>query len=135
MRNALVVGGLVLVLGVANYAIVEKERVLASGTPMLVELAPVDPRSLIQGDYMRLDYALARELRETRVSRDGRMVVSLDSGGVARFVRLHDGRAPLAPGERLLQYRKRGSRIRVGTDALANGDAGQVSLSHLYSPV
>ena len=33
---------------------------------MLLELAPVDPRSLIQGDYMRLDYAIARDLAGAR---------------------------------------------------------------------
>ena len=63
-RNVLVFLGLALALGVPNYAIIQKERLLASGTPVLEELAPVDPRSLIQGDYMRLDYAISRQLRE-----------------------------------------------------------------------
>ena len=118
MRSALVIGGLVLVLGVANYAIIGKERLLANGTPMLVELAPVDPRSLIQGDYMRLDYALAREPGwEMDWPRDGHVVVRLDENGVARFVRRHDGGSPLAAGEHLLQYRLRSGRVRIGTDA------------------
>ncbi len=29
---------------------------------VLLRLAPVDPRSLMQGDYMRLNYELARQL-------------------------------------------------------------------------
>ena len=59
--KALLAAGLVLVLAVPNALVVQKERLLASGTPMLLELAPVDPRSLIQGDYMRLDYAVVRQ--------------------------------------------------------------------------
>jgi len=118
MRNALLFSGLVLVLAVPNFAIVQKERLLASGTPMLVELAPVDPRSLIQGDYMRLDYAIARALSLGAESpRDGQLVVRLDDRGVAHFVRLHSTGAPLGPGEHLLLYRRRGSRTRIGTDA------------------
>ena len=118
MRHVLVFLGLALALGVPNYAIFQKERQLASGTPMLVELAPVDPRSLIQGDYMRLDYAIGRQLGSgIDGPRDGRIVVSLDRDSVARFVRVHQPGMPVGPGERLLQYRRRHGRLRIGTDA------------------
>ena len=117
-RNVLIFLGLALALGVPNYAIIQKERQLASGTPVLVELAPVDPRSLIQGDYMRLDYAISRQLREpVPEPRDGRVVVSLDADSVAHFARVYQEGTPLAPGERLLQYRRRNGGIRIGSDA------------------
>ena len=128
MKALLVLGGLLLVLLVPNYAIVQKERLLEEGTVMLLELAPVDPRSLIQGDYMRLDYAVAQGLSggrtrfdveptTPRVPRDGHLVVRLDDGGVARFIRWHTDGTPVAPGEHLLQYRRRGNTIRIATDA------------------
>ena len=118
MRSALIIAGLVLALGVPTYAIVQKERLLAGGTPVLVELAPVDPRSLIQGDYMRLDYAIARDLSSRPDwPRDGQIVVRLDEHGVARFVRRHETGTPLAPGEHLLQYRRRRNNVRIGSDA------------------
>jgi len=118
MRNVLVFLGLALALGVPNYAIVQKERQFASGTPMLVELAPVDPRSLIQGDYMRLDYAISRQLRlEVDKPGGGRIVVMLDPDSVAHFVRVFQSGTPLGPGERLLQYRRRHGWIRIGSDA------------------
>jgi uncharacterized membrane-anchored protein len=119
MRGALVGAGLVLVLVVPNALVLHKERLLASGAPVLLELAPVDPRSLIQGDYMRLDYAIARQIADSaeRWPRTGEIVVALDENGVARFVRRHDGRTPLGPREQRLTYRRRGTRIRVGTDA------------------
>ena len=115
MRNALLFGGLALVLTTVNFSIARKEQLLATGRPVLVELAPVDPRSLIQGDYMRLEYRLA-EHADASWARDGRMVVRLDDRGVAEFIRAHDGRA-LGPDELLLQYRRRSGRVRVGSDA------------------
>lgn len=119
MRGALVIAGLVLVLVVPNALVLGKERLLADGTTVLLELAPVDPRSLIQGDYMRLDYAITRQIADSqqRWPRTGQIVVALDESGVARFVRRHDGRTPLGAREHLLTYRRRGGRIRVGTDA------------------
>lgn len=118
MRNAFIFGGLIVALGVPNYAIVQKERLLRNGTTMLVELAPVDPRSLIQGDYMRLNYAMVGGFEFRRdAPRDGHLVVRLDTNGVARFVRLHDGDTPLAANEHLLQFRRRGNRVRIATDA------------------
>lgn len=45
-------------LAVANFAIFEKEHIIRDGRPVFVRLAPVDPRSLMQGDYMQLNFAL-----------------------------------------------------------------------------
>lgn len=107
------------VLIVPTYMIVAKERVLAEGTTVLLRLAPRDPRSLIQGDYMALNYKLSDSLRqkvhETSIS--GRVVVRLDGHKVARFARIYDGSIPLGQGEHLLCFRKRGSVVRIATDA------------------
>ncbi len=109
---------LIAILALVNWQIVAKERVLRDGQSLLLELAPVDPRSLMQGDYMRLDYAIARELWEKPDwPRDGLIVVANDERGVARFVRRYDGNAPIVSSEHLLRYRRRGDRVRIGTDA------------------
>jgi uncharacterized membrane-anchored protein len=118
MGQALIIAGLLFVLGVTNLQIVQKERLLRDGGSVLLELAPVDPRSLIQGDYMALDYAIARQLMtQPTWPRDGQLVVAPDADGVARFVRRHESGAPLGPGERLLTYRTRNGRVRIGADA------------------
>ena len=118
MKARLIFAGIVLALAVPNWAIWQKEQLLDRGDVVLLELAPVDPRSLIQGDYMRLDYALTRAIPNQREwSHDGAVVVRVDPAGVASFVRRHDGAQPLLQGERLLRYRKRGNRVRVATDA------------------
>src|SRR3546814_7520410 len=48
-----------LVLGAVNLQVLQKQRVLDDGRTVLLALRPVDPRSLIQGDYMVLRYAEA----------------------------------------------------------------------------
>ncbi|PAV25939.1 hypothetical protein CF392_08160 [Tamilnaduibacter salinus] len=122
-----VVVGLVLVLAVVNVGIYSKEQLRAKGEVVYLALAPVDPRSLIQGDYMALRFALTRAIRQAVLARyerhaperqvhDGSVVVALDERGVARFARLSDD-APLTPDERRIDYRWRQGEVRVATDA------------------
>lgn len=40
------------------YAVKSKEDILKNGKLVLLKLAPVDPRSLMQGDYMILNYEI-----------------------------------------------------------------------------
>ena len=118
LRRATVLVGLVLILAFFNWSVAKKEALLRDGQTLLIELAPVDPRSLIQGDYMRLEYRIARDISGHYEWRhDGNIVVTADENNVAQFVRRHDGSTPLAAGEHLLFYRRRGGRIKIGTDA------------------
>lgn len=103
IRRALFWLGLVLVLAVVNGQILAKQRILDRGTVMLLPLAPVDPRSLMQGDYMRLRYADPVP-QEVELPERGVLVVSLNDRAVT-FRRLDDGR-PLAPDEHRLAFRQ-----------------------------
>jgi uncharacterized membrane-anchored protein len=116
MRRVFLAGLAVLVLAVVNRAIWEKEQVLSKGTTVLVELGRADPRSLIQGDYMRLWYNIPEEVRlEIRESRrDGKVVVALDERGVARVLRIPSEDESLTKDEHLLSYKYRGGRIYLG---------------------
>jgi uncharacterized membrane-anchored protein len=90
-----------------NLAIWQKENTLANGETIYLELAPVDPRSLMQGDYMRLNYALPREISPTQLSAlGGRFIIDIDARGVASFVRMDHGEA-LTDSERYLSYKNR----------------------------
>ena len=105
----------VAILVAMNLMIVQKEGVLRSGTRMYLRLAPRDPRSLMQGDYMALNYEITNQFRRDPPRKDGHLVVTLDANGIATFVRFHDG-TPLAAGERLLRYRSRG-QVRLGAES------------------
>jgi uncharacterized membrane-anchored protein len=106
-----------LVLVVTNVLIVQKERLLTAPQGILLELAPVDPRSLIQGDYLALAYAITREVPEQGLPADGQLVVAVGADNIARYLRVYAPATPLASGELLLRYRVRAGRMRIGSEA------------------
>jgi len=115
---ALIAGLAILVL--ANHSIYSRERLIAEGRVALLELAPVDPRSLMQGDYMALRFRASNEVLGRSPTKngleDGRMVLQVDARGVARFSRLDDG-TPLAADELRIRYRVRGDEVKFATNA------------------
>ncbi len=119
MHKLVLWGVLGVTLIVANLAILGKERVLREGQTVLLELAPRDPRSLLQGDFMALRYRLANDVnrqQNTNRSADGAIVVTLDLNDIATLVRFDDG-SGLAGDELLLRYRKRGEGVRIASEA------------------
>jgi uncharacterized membrane-anchored protein len=108
------------VLAVVNVGIRQKEQIIANGQPVLVELAPVDPRSLMQGDYMRLDYRLPEDLRRqlahSPVGPHPHVVAQRDARGVATLRRLDDGSA-LGPGELRIELTPKDGRWVLVSDA------------------
>lgn len=138
------VAGVLMVLAVANTGIYQREKILSAGQRVVLALAPVDPRSLIQGDYMRLRFEVADEVRtaleqvpgpvrqEIESSQDGLLVLRPDSSGVHRLQEVlpgggklmetglvadDDSRATLQDGDVLLAFRLRDGRAHVVTDA------------------
>lgn len=119
MRRIILLVLSLCIFAVLNYAIYEKEQLKAGGETVYLELAPVDPRSLMQGDYMALRYAIERNIDRdlaARQSRRGYMVVALDENRVARFVRFHEGES-LQPGEKLLHYHNNHGTISIVPDS------------------
>lgn len=105
-----------LVLTLTNVGIWKNERVLSLGTTVFVELAPVDPRSLMQGDYMTLSFALP-PVENIDSPLPGFVVAERDDDGIAVLTRFHDGQSALAPGELLIKLSQRGGRHVFVTDA------------------
>ncbi len=119
MRKAVILlAGLVL-LAFVNFGIYQRERLLTEGRTIFLRLSPVDPRSLVQGDYMRLNFEVADQAfppAASTVKADGHIVVRIDPNGIGRFARFDDGRPP-APGEISLRYRIRGGQPHFATNA------------------
>jgi uncharacterized membrane-anchored protein len=116
-RHIVLIAVACVVIGALNVMIYQKEMTLQEGKAVLLELAPVDPRSLMQGDYMVLRYKLARDVRADSLPLDGHLVLALDGNGVATYRRLHTPNMPLAPDEQLLRYRRRGNDLRLGAES------------------
>ncbi len=104
-------------LGLVNGLIVQKELNLAQGQSVYLELAPIDPRSLIQGDYMVLRYAIVAELSTVNLPEKGLLVLTTDKNKVAHFQRVYQVDEPLAAEEVLLIYHKRGDDVWLGTES------------------
>lgn len=115
MKKVLILIAALIILSAVNYSIMKKENTIAQGQTMLLRLAPVDPRSLMQGDYMILRYAMASDISKSELSDKGCIVVSLDDNRVATFLRVNKGE-PLQAGEHLLFYRNRNG-LRLGAES------------------
>lgn len=113
LTRAIIALGAILVLVAVNHSIRAKERIISSGELIYLALAPVDPRSLMQGDYMALRFQLSDQLNTERLENranlhapivlDERRVATLANQGVA--------------SDRFIRYRLRNGRAWVGTNA------------------
>jgi len=98
----------VLVLGAVNGSIAAKERIKASGQRIYLALAPVDPRSLMQGDYMALRFELANLIS---AEAEGSAPLFVDERGIATL-----NVSPKASDLRI-RYRVRNGQVWLGTNA------------------
>lgn len=108
----LILGNLLLLLVYFNWSVFRKEQTLSKGELVLFRLAPVDPRSLMQGDYMALNYEVASVSKLypgdsiELVPPQGYAVIASDSNNVAQILRLQLTTGGLKTGEKLIKYRK-----------------------------
>ena len=120
---------LVFILGIINWSIAGKEKQLAEGKIVYLDLTPVDPRSIMQGDYMALRFRLANEVYDHLIqadakqpwirnmnASDGFVVAGLDERNIGTFKRLNNIQ-PLANNEVLMRYRVRNGVVNFATNA------------------
>lgn len=109
---------LLLILVYINWSIGSKESLLDEGELVLIELAPVDPRSIMQGDYMNLRYKLAKGLDVASLSKRGYCVVSINPDKVGSILRYQQNTIPLEEGEKLIKYTKKSQNtLYLGADS------------------
>jgi uncharacterized membrane-anchored protein len=129
MNKVIALLGLILALGLVNWSIYVKEQHLTQGEIVKLKLAPVDPRSLMQGDYMALRFELAQKIRDALPevesndlwgasiqNADAWVIVQLDEQGLATFIGLDEGQK-IDPNQRKLQYRVRNGQVKFATNA------------------
>jgi uncharacterized membrane-anchored protein len=91
---------LLLFLVMFNWMVFEKEETIENGTLVLLDLYPLDPRSLMQGDYMRLRYEMTRSWDRGGdfVSR-GYCIVKKGENDIASYERLQGNNTNLGEDE------------------------------------
>ncbi|MDO9225515.1 MAG: GDYXXLXY domain-containing protein [Pseudomonadota bacterium] len=102
---------IILLLGIEIAAlaamVADKQWTLATGTPVVLETVPVDPRSLFMGDYARLNYTISQLPMEGETALAGDkdfkrhdtiwVALKPDPAG-AKAVSVHHQRDAIAPG-------------------------------------
>lgn len=105
LKLFIISANMVLVLLFFGFNIVKNEKVLSEGETVLLELRPVDPRSLMQGDYMTLHFEVCNHIYGLEAELNKFCVVQLDDDRVAHFVSLtNDAAVALREDELLLRY-------------------------------
>ena len=117
-KNYIILLNLIVLLFLFNKSVFHKEETLKNGELALLKLAPVDPRSLIQGDYMRLRYDIARNIPQDSVSKRGYCIVKLNDKEIAKRVRFQDNVQPKNNGEFAIRYNsQKWGNIDIGASA------------------
>ncbi len=125
VRITIALLGLIIILAVMTVNVAKYESHLASGNQVLLELAPVDPRGFMQGDYMTLRYALEDDVLDefyksnsSNLSTEGYVIVTLDNHKVGKFTRLTEAKPDsLAPNEMAIYFRIRNDTMKLATNA------------------
>lgn len=99
--------------------VVHKEHIVSEGRTVLLELAPQDPRSFLQGDYVALGYAASEPLLAAvgwDSPQDHLAVFRIDEDGVGHYVAV-DERAALADDEVRIRAMRRRFGYAFGADS------------------
>lgn len=112
----LLAGVTLLQLVVMTVQITRSEWLLAHGRSIKLELAPLDPRSLLQGDYVVLSYTISQpeweeaQLKEVEEGSKATLVLAPDASGVYQLKRLYEEGSPLQEDEVLIRAKWDGFR-------------------------
>ncbi|MGD8189297.1 GDYXXLXY domain-containing protein [Brevibacillus ginsengisoli] len=115
---------ILLQLGVTGYQVVKSEIILSQGTEIKLNLAPLDPRSLLQGDYVRLNYDISDahtlplpEHNQWGFEQKVRVVLQRDDKGIYILKGLTDVNGPSSKiNEVILNGKRQGDRLEYGIE-------------------
>jgi uncharacterized membrane-anchored protein len=131
LAPALILFGSLATAGLASWTILGNERVLRDGRMVLLRLAPVDPRSLMQGDYMTLAFDLPERRAEPSARQPGGpQPVAIGTVGADQVLQVTEialKRRALAPDQIAIALGVKGGTYVVGSDAwfFKEGDAAR----------
>lgn len=111
IKNAILLLSTLIILALINVGIYQKEKILNEGDIILLELQPIDPRSLMAGDYMAFRYKIAQDLNNTKEAtrqKHGYLVIKPDKDNVSEFVRVYQGEK-LLDNEKLVKFNYKAS--------------------------
>lgn len=127
MVKTLVLALFALVLVGLNFAVYDKNNIKQNGEVVYLQLRPVDPRSLMQGDYMALAYDLELKPKIDLNSPNmvqkkymkQYMVIDIDQNKVAQFSELINNKTDikLKPNQKIIKINFRYNQAKIRPDA------------------
>jgi uncharacterized membrane-anchored protein len=122
-KPALFAAAALIQIGLIGLMVADRIRILRSGTDVLLQTRPVDPRDFLRGDYVSLAYDIstvpAGALKDQPAARDGRTVfvkLAPGSDGFYRALSVSDKPVPVSSPEVLIRGRVEGtSNCNQGT--------------------
>ncbi len=119
-KNQLILIFSLISLTVFGSVIIRYEKLRKSDRTVYLKLAPRDPRSIMQGDYMTLRYNITRERRSQRANELSPpslgYIVCISDSGTATAMRIQKKKKPLNKGEFLIRYRMIQGDISIGSE-------------------
>lgn len=125
IRKIILAISVLLVFIAVGTSVKKREDLLNVGETFLFRLAPIDPRSLMQGDYMILDYQITNGTDAKSIPSRGYIVFQADSFNIIKIVRFQKRPEPLSENERRIKYYGHKRNISIGSEAyfFQEGDA------------
>lgn len=119
----LILIAILLQIGFLGYQTAQSEHLLTTGTLVKLELQPLDPRSMLQGDYLVLNYEISTppdfvsDKEDNKVyQKKVKVVLAPDNKGVYEYQRLYQPGDKLGPDEVLISGSRNWDRIDYGIE-------------------
>ncbi|MCL6586035.1 MAG: GDYXXLXY domain-containing protein [Anoxybacillus sp.] len=87
-KKGLLIAIIALQVAVIGYTAFSKEQLLTHGKLVKLELVPIDPRAVLQGDYVRLGYEIST-VKAVNERGTVQVILRKDGAGVYRFVDIY----------------------------------------------
>jgi uncharacterized membrane-anchored protein len=107
VKRVLIIAATLWVVGSVNWSILAKEHIKSDGELILLALGPVDPRSLMQGDYIALRFEIESQIP---TASSGTIALKVAPNRVATVNKEDDTGLHI-------RYRIRNGRPWIGTNA------------------
>ncbi|MFN5223254.1 MAG: GDYXXLXY domain-containing protein [Bacteroidota bacterium] len=114
---ALVAIGLVATITLFNISISSKEAILEHGKLVLLEMAPVDPRSPFQGDYMSINYKGLSGFNLDSIPKSGYCILKNTESNVYVPLRFEEKINSLGGAETPIRYTTDKWSIHIGASS------------------
>ena len=113
----LLIVNLMVLLVYFNWSVFQKEAIGKEGKLFFLELIQSNGKSLMQGDYMRLQYKVQDSLKKALWPAHGMVIVQVDTNSIIQTVSLQDNTIPTKETEYAIEFNRTKFQLSIGAEA------------------